>query len=61
MHDQNCTEHAIIFQYSIGLPNTDDPLISEKVTNFEFYKFNRKEKLFTDDWGNFVRGEYHSP
>ena len=54
-------EHGIKFQYSIGLPNTDDPLISEKVTNFEFFKLNKKLKFFTGDQGNFGKGEDHSP
>ena len=47
--DKTCTEHVITFQYYIGLPITDDPLIGEKVTNFEFSKFDQKEKLFPAD------------
>ena len=54
-------EHGIKFQYPIGLPNTDDPLISEKVTNFGFFKLNKKLKLFTGDRGNFGKGEDHIP
>ena len=46
---QKCTEHAVIFRGSIGLPSTDDPLIGEKVVNFEFSKIDQKEKLFPAD------------
>ena len=41
-----CTEHAVTFQYSIGLPSTNDPLMGEKVANFEFSKWTKKKKLF---------------
>ena len=30
---QQYTVHAVVFQDSIGLPSTDDPLIGEKVVN----------------------------
>ena len=30
--------YAIIFQYSIGLPGTDDPVIGEKVAIFKMSK-----------------------
>ena len=40
MPAKKCTEHAGTFQDSIGLPRTDDPLIGEKVANFEFSKFD---------------------
>ena len=43
---QKCTEHAVTFQDSIGLPSTDDLLIGEKVTNFEFSKSTRKKNCF---------------
>ena len=39
--------------YSIYLPSTDDPLIGEKVVNFEFSKIDQKEKIFPADWKNF--------
>ena len=58
---QKCTEHAVTFQDSIGLPSTDDPLIGEKVVNFEFSKIEQKEKLFPADRTNFEKGEYHNP
>ena len=61
MPDQKCTKHAITFQDSIGLTITYDPLISEKVANFEFYKFEQKEKQIPDNRGKFGKGEYHSP
>ena len=44
-----CTEHAVTFQDSIDLPSTDDPLIGEKVADFEFFGINQKEKLFPAD------------
>ena len=58
---QKCTEQAVIFQDSIGLPSTDDPLIGEKVANFEFSKIDQKEKLFPADKTNFEKGEDHNP
>ena len=58
---QNCTEHDVTFQYSIGLPSTDDPLIGEKVMNFEFSKIDQKEKQFPADQTNFEKGEDHNP
>ena len=58
---QNCTEHAVTFQDSIGLPSTDDPLIGEKVANFEISKIDQKEKLFPADRTNFGKGEDHNP
>ena len=58
---QKCTEHAVTFQYSIGLPSTDDPLIGEKVANFKFSKINQKEKLFPADQTNFEKWEDHNP
>ena len=42
---QKCTEHAVIFQDSIGLPSTDDPLIGEKLANFEFSKSTKKKTV----------------
>ena len=54
---QKYTEHAVIFRGSIGLPSTDDPLIGEKVANFEFSKIDQKEKLFPADRTNFEKGE----
>ena len=39
---KNIMEHAVKFQDSIGLPSTDDPLIDEKVPNFEFSEFDQK-------------------
>ena len=38
------------FEYSIGLPSTDDPLIGEKVTNFEFSKLTKKKTV--SSWSN---------
>ena len=35
-----CMENADILQYSMGLTSTNDPLIGEKVVNFEFFKFD---------------------
>ena len=58
---QKCTEHAVIFRGSVGLPSTDDPLIGEKVTNFEFSKIDQKEKLIPADRTNFEKGEDHNP
>ena len=52
MTPQKCRYHDVTFQYSIGLPSTDDPLIDEKVANFDFSKFHRKEKLFSSDQEN---------
>ena len=43
---QKCTEHAVTFQDSIGLPSTDDPLIGEKVANFKFSKSTKKKDCF---------------
>ena len=40
------TEHAVTFQDSIGLPSTDDPLMGEKVENFEFPKSTKKKTCF---------------
>ena len=56
-----CTGHAVIFQYSIGLPSSDDHLIGEKVANFVFYKFDQKEKLFPPDREIFWRREDQHP
>ena len=58
---QKCTEHAVTFQYSIGLPSTDNPLIGEQVAIFEFSKIDQKEKLFPADRTNFEKGEDHNP
>ena len=44
---QKYTEHAGIYRGSIGLPRTDDPLMGEKVANFDFFKINQNEKLFS--------------
>ena len=49
MPAQKCTEQAVTFQDSIRLSSTDDPLIGEKAANFEFSKFDQKEKLFPAD------------
>ena len=46
MPDQKCTKHAITFQDSIGLTITYDPLISEKVANFEFTNLSKKRNKF---------------
>ena len=43
---QKCTEHAVTFQDSIGLPSTDDPVMGEKVVNFEFSKLTKKKDGF---------------
>ena len=40
--------------YSIYLPSTDDPLIGEKVVNFEFSKIDKK-KLFPADQKKFEK------
>ena len=61
MPAQKCTEHAVIFQDSIGLPSTDDPLIGEKVANFECTKMVQKEKLFPADQTSIEKGEDHNP
>ena len=61
MPAQNYTEHAGIYQGSIGLPSTDDPLIGEKVANFDFFKIDQNEKLFPADRTNFEKREDHSP
>ena len=53
MPAQKYTEHAVIYQGSISLPSTDDPLIGEKVANFEFFKIDQKETLFPADRTNF--------
>ena len=58
---QKCTEHAVIFQDFIGLPSTDDPLIGEKVANFELSKMDQKGKLFPADRKFFEKGEDHNP
>ena len=58
---QKCTENAVTFQDSIGLPSTDDPLVGEKVANFDFSKIDQKEKLFPADRTNFEEGEDHNP
>ena len=59
MPAQKCTEHAVTFQYSIGLPSTDDPMIGEKTTNFEFSKSTKKT---VSSWSNkFGKGEDHNP
>ena len=42
-------EHAVIYRGSIGLPSTDDLLIGEKVTNFDFFIIDQNEKLFPAD------------
>ena len=41
-----CTDHAVTFQDSTGLPSTHDPLIGEKVANFEFSKSTKEKKCF---------------
>ena len=46
MPSQKCTEHDVTFQDSIGLPSTDDPLMGEKVVNFEFSKLTKKKDGF---------------
>ena len=53
--DQKCTDHAVTFQYSIGLPSTDDPLIGEIVTNFEFSKLTKKKNCFQLSGSNHIR------
>ena len=58
---QKCTEHAVTFQYSIDLTSTDDPLMGEKVANFDFFKINQNEKLFPADRTNFEKREDHNP
>ena len=58
---QKCMHHAITFQFSIGLLSTDDPLMSQKVANFECSKFYQKENLFPADQYFFERLEYHNP
>ena len=40
---QKYTEHAGIYRGSIGLHSTDDPLIGEKVTNFDFSKIDQNK------------------
>ena len=54
-------DHAGIYRGSIGLTSTDDPLIGEKVMNFEFSKIDQKEKQFPADQKNFEKGEDHNP
>ena len=49
---QKCTEHAVTFQDSIGLPSSDDPLIGEKVANFDFFKSTKKKEMFPAGWPN---------
>ena len=60
MHDQKCNEHSVTFQYSIGIPSTDDPLMVTKVANFEFSNFDPK-KLLLADRGRFGKEEHHNP
>ena len=43
---QKCTEHAVIFQDSKGLPNTDDPLIGEKSQISNFPKSTKEKNCF---------------
>ena len=45
----------------IGLPSTDDPMIGEKVANFDFFKIDQKEKLFPADRTEFKEREDHNP
>ena len=52
---------SIRYRCSIGLPSTDDPLIGEKVANFEYSKSDQKEKLFPADQEKFGRGEDQHP
>ena len=59
MPAQKFTEHSVTFQYSIGLSNTDDPLIGKKIPNSEFPKFDQKEKLFPADQEKIGKGEDH--
>ena len=40
MPAEKCTVHVVTFQDSTGLPSTDDPLISERVANFESSKLD---------------------
>ena len=58
---QKCTDHDVTFQYSIGLPSTDDLLMGEEVANFEFSNIDQKEKLFSADQTNFEKGEHQKP
>ena len=41
-----CTDHAVTLQDSIGLTISDDPLMGEKVVNFEFSKLTKKKNCF---------------
>ena len=43
---QKCTNHSATFEYSIGLPRTDDSLVGEKVANFEISKLTKKKNCF---------------
>ena len=43
---QKCTEHAVVFQYSIGLPSTDDPLIGEIFANLKFSILTKRKNCF---------------
>ena len=59
--NQKCSEHAVTFQDSIGLPSTDDPMKGEKVANFKFSKSTKKKKLFPAGRSKKLKGEYHNP
>ena len=59
--DQKCTEHVVTFQDPIGLPGTDDPLIGEKVANFEFSKSTKNKNHFQLVEQKIGKGEYQNP
>ena len=60
MPAQKCTEHALTFQYSIGLPSTDNHLIGEKVANLECSKSTKNNTV--SGWSNkFGKGDDHNP
>ena len=40
MPAQKCMDNVFIFQDCIGLTSNDDHLMGEKVTNFNFSKFD---------------------
>ena len=52
--------HAVIFQYSIGLPSTDDPMIGEKPI-FEYSKLDQKENCLQLTYKEIQRGEDQHP
>ena len=60
MTARKCMGHAVIFQYSIGLPITDDPLIGEKVAFFNFPNSKKKKTVSILSKKN-GRGEYQHP